>query len=100
MKKEITLEQVQALIAEECDGIKNLLLEKNKSYGNSAVDPKRIFSRVSPVEQIRVRIDDKLSRLSNVNATDAEYSKAEDTEQDLIGYLILLRVAKRVHEEK
>jgi hypothetical protein len=40
-----------------------MLLEKNAKYGNSALEPIRCFSRADPVEQIRVRLDDKLSRL-------------------------------------
>ena len=88
-------ENVQNLIAEECDAIKELLLRKNKEYGNSAIQPKRMFSNASPVEQIRVRIDDKLSRIS----TRGDKKILEDTEQDLMGYLILLRVAKRLYKE-
>jgi len=94
MNDELSAERVQSLIAEECDKIKELLLLKNKEYGNSALDPKRIFSNSSPIEQIRVRIDDKLSRLSNHD----DKSISEDTESDLIGYLVLLKVAKRIYE--
>jgi len=89
------LENVQKLIAEECDGVKELLLEKNREYGNSAIQPKRIFSRSSSVEQIKVRIDDKLSRLANRE----DKNILEDTEKDLIGYLILLRVDRRLYED-
>lgn len=73
-----------------CDNVKNLLLEKNKKYGDSALNPCRIFSKVNTLEQLCVRIDDKLSRISKgagLLATD------EDVIQDLIGYLVLLRIA-------
>lgn len=93
--KDISIEEMQALIAEECDSIKELLLRKNRDYGNSAISPKRIFSDASAVEQIKVRIDDKLSRLMSRG----KKAISEDTEQDLIGYLILLRVAKRIYNE-
>lgn len=79
----------RARIAAECDAIKAMLLEKNASYGNSALEPLRIFSSTNPTEQLRVRIDDKLSRLARGAAA------GEDTILDLIGYLILLRVAER-----
>ncbi len=92
---EITLEFVQSLIAEECDAVKELLLMKNREYGNSAIQPKRLFSSASPVEQIKVRIDDKLSRLSS----EGEKEIKEDTIQDMMGYLILLKVAQRIYEE-
>jgi heavy metal translocating P-type ATPase len=42
------------LIAAECDAIKAMLLEKNAAYGDSALDPLRIFSKADPVEQIKV----------------------------------------------
>ena len=77
------------LIAEECDALKRMMLEKNANYGDSALRPVRIFSTASPVEQILVRIDDKLSRLSRGSAA------GEDVELDLIGYLVLLRIARR-----
>lgn len=95
MKDELTLKQVQKLIAKECDGIKELLLSKNKKYGNSALEPNRIFSKSDSIEQIRVRIDDKLSRI-RTTGNDVD---GEDTEQDLIGYLILLRVAKSLSKK-
>lgn len=81
----------QELIGAECDLIKNMLLTKNREYGDSAVNPLRIFSASDSIEQIRVRIDDKLSRLRYQGAKEI----TEDTVADLIGYLILLRVAER-----
>ncbi|WP_437310080.1 hypothetical protein [Sorangium sp. So ce388] len=86
----VTPDEAHILIAEECDRLKDLLLAKNACYGNSALDPVRIFSKADPVEQIRVRIDDKLSRLARGSAA------GEDVEQDLLGYLVLLRVARRL----
>lgn len=77
------------LIAEECDAIKAMLLEKNSAYGDSAIRPVRIMSKASPVEQILVRIDDKLSRIARGSAA------GEDVVLDLIGYLVLLRIAQR-----
>lgn len=77
------------LIRTECESIAGMLIEKNTAYGNSALDPVRIFSTADPTEQIKVRIDDKLSRLQRGNAA------GEDTVLDLVGYLVLLRVAQR-----
>lgn len=74
--------------------IARMLLEKNLSYGNSALAPKRIFSGVDGVEQIKVRIDDKLSRIAAWPG-EAQAPVEEDTLGDLIGYLILLRIAQR-----
>lgn len=70
--------------------ILSLLLKKNISYGNSAIEPLRLFSNASVEEQIMVRIDDKLSRLKN----NQSYPGDNDVD-DLIGYLILLKVVRR-----
>ena len=79
----------QDLIQAECAKILTILLEKNRKYGDSAINPQRIFSKADSVEQINVRIDDKLSRIASAQDDDTE-----DAELDLIGYLILKRVAK------
>lgn len=84
-------QNVRGLISAECDALKALLLDKNRKYGNSALDPLRTFSKASPIEQINVRIDDKLSRLRSGQA-----DEDEDVVQDLLGYLVLLRIAKRL----
>jgi hypothetical protein len=76
-------------ITATCNDVRAMLLRKNAAYGDSALDPVRVFSKASTVEQILVRIDDKLSRLSR-GAADGE-----DVEQDLIGYLVLLRIARK-----
>lgn len=72
-----------------CDRIKALLLEKNRKYGNSALEPIRVFSKADPVEQLLVRIDDKLSRVRN-----RQFDDDEDVVLDLIGYLVLLKIAE------
>lgn len=77
-------------IATVCDSIKQLLLEKNKKYGDSALTPVRVFSTATEVEQILVRIDDKLSRIQKGAGL---LANDEDIIQDLIGYLVLLKIA-------
>jgi hypothetical protein len=84
----------QKLIEETCDEVKNLLLEKNRKYGNSALEPCRIFSKADSIEQINVRIDDKLNRILN-----RQNDEDEDVELDLIGYLVLKQVAKKIKNE-
>lgn len=79
----------QQKINEVCDSVRDLLLEKNRKYGDSALNPSRIFSKSNAVEQIKVRIDDKLSRISTSGTSGVD----EDTLQDLIGYLVLLKIA-------
>ena len=77
-----------------CSEVCTMLLNKNESYGNSAAEPLRIFSRANTIEQINVRIDDKLSRIMRGH----EY-EMDDTELDLIGYLILKRCVRRIKED-
>jgi len=79
-------------IIEECEAIKDLLIAKNKAYGNSAFNPIRVFSRASTIEQLAVRIDDKLSRIARGKDTDIV---PEDTVKDLIGYLVLYSIQKK-----
>lgn len=79
-------EQVRAVLSE----IEAMLLEKNRAYGNSALEPVRIFSKADSIEQLKVRLDDKLSRLMRGEAA------GEDVELDLVGYLVLLRVARQM----
>ena len=73
-----------------CDAIKEMLLEKNRKYGNSALEPMRVFSKADEIEAIRVRIDDKISRIQSAQGDDSE-----DAKLDLIGYLILERIAMK-----
>lgn len=80
----------QLSIATVCDDVKNLLLQKNMQYGDSALNPIRILSDSSPVEQILVRIDDKLNRIKQGKLGVYE---DEDVIQDLIGYFVLLKIA-------
>jgi len=84
------LTTTQMMIIEECDRIKGMLLEKNRKYGDSAIHPVRCFSKASPIEQINIRLDDKISRLMSGQA-----DEDEDVEDDLMGYLVLKKVAKR-----
>jgi len=85
---------VQDLIRDECEAVRDLLVAKNNEYGNSALQPIGVFSGLTAEQQLDVRIDDKLKRIQTVRCLDGTVIH-EDTEQDLIGYLILKRVARR-----
>lgn len=77
-------------IIQVCDRIKNLLLSKNEKYGDAALNPTRIMSKANAVEQILIRIDDKLNR---INKGAGLLASDEDVVQDLAGYFILLIIA-------
>jgi hypothetical protein len=81
---------VQALRA-EVEALFDFIDQKNRKYGNSALEPVRIFSKADPGEQLRVRMDDKLSRIKSGQSDDEE-----DPYLDLIGYLVLERVRDRL----
>jgi len=73
-----------------CLDITEMLLEKNVAYGNSALNPIRIFSNADDMEQLNVRIDDKLNRIKN-----KKIYAGDNDEDDLIGYLLLKKAKKR-----
>ena len=68
--------------------IKDLLISKNLKYGNSALEPLGVFSKLSAEEGLLVRIDDKLKRIKNGSLDRDD----EDVINDLIGYLVLLKI--------
>jgi len=78
---------IPQLIEKKCDEIKELLLTKNRKYGNSALQPVRIFHQGDTGDALKVRIDDKLSRVLN-----QQDDEDEDVVDDLIGYLVLYKV--------
>ena len=83
------MQQTQQEIARVCDKVKNLLLEKNMKYGDSALNPIRVLSKSGPIEQILVRIDDKLNRIKQGGILGDD----EDVLMDIIGYFVLLKIA-------
>lgn len=70
--------------------VASMLKRKNRAYGNSALEPIRVFSKADDIEQLKVRIDDKLSRIKNGSAD------GEDAEFDLLGYLVIKQIAHRM----
>jgi hypothetical protein len=73
--------------------MERFLLDKNEAYGNSIFEPLNIYSKADPLEQINVRIDDKLNRLFHGK----EYA-GDDTLKDLAGYYLLKKAYERVKE--
>jgi len=86
--------QTESKITEIMRGIEEMLIAKNRAYGDSALEPVRVFSKTDTIEQIYVRIDDKLSRVQRGH----EYP-GDDTIFDLVGYLVLLLIAKERDEK-
>lgn len=76
-----------------CREIEEMLVAKNTAYGDSALNPMRVFSEADTLEQLAVRADDKLSRISRGHGMADE--SLRDTRRGLIGYLLLMEVADR-----
>lgn len=85
----VTRTQFEQNVHRHLNKIADILIAKNKAYGDSALNPIRAFSKASRIEQLNVRIDDKISRVQR--GTDFE---DEDTVRDLIGYLVLRLIAE------
>jgi hypothetical protein len=85
MDKNFFAVQVTVVLEE----IRDLLIAKNQKYGNSALEPLGVFSKLSAKEGLLVRIDDKLKRIKNGSLDKDD----EDVINDLIGYLILLKIS-------
>ena len=79
----------QEKIKEVGQEIIDLLIEKNESYGDSALKPAGIFATGNAVDNLSSRIDDKLMRIKSQGFR----GYGEDNVKDLIGYLILLKIA-------
>lgn len=79
----------QQKIAELTEAIRDLLLYKNRKYGDSALNPKKIFYKGDARNSILIRLDDKLGRImANADATPRINDVA-----DIIGYCTLLLIS-------
>jgi hypothetical protein len=78
-------------VAEALREIQSILIFKNEKYGNSALEPLGVFSQLSPREGLLIRIDDKLKRIKNGSLANDD----EDVVNDLIGYLVLLKIQSK-----
>lgn len=85
----MTEKEFESRVRNVCNNIAEMLIEKNKSYGNSALEPINCFYKGDAGTSIRVRIDDKLSRIMRGN----EF-QGDDTVLDLLGYLVLLLISE------
>jgi hypothetical protein len=88
-EKENSLTNTQQSITQVFNSMRDVVIEKNRRYGDAALAPKQIFSKLDAGEGIKVRIDDKISRIMNNGGTVRKNDVA-----DLIGYLALLSVSQ------
>lgn len=81
-KNNNTQENIEKLF----NNFKEFLKEKNKRYGDSALNPLQVFSKQNSGSQICNRIDDKLGRIKK-----SKELKKNDV-SDLFGYVALLLI--------
>lgn len=85
----------QRKIREITDAMKDLLLYKNQKYGDSAINPKKVFYKGDSTNSILIRLDDKLGR---VMSNTEEKPRVNDV-CDIIGYCTLLLISMGVTPE-
>ena len=79
-------------ITEECNNLRELLISKNKMYGNSFFNTLEEYGN----SLICIRIEDKLNRLKQIILNGEKDMKTDerliDTITDLAGYAILSKI--------
>lgn len=89
------LPPTQQKILEIMNAMKDLLLYKNQKYGDSAINPKKIFYKGDSTNSILIRLDDKIGR---VMSNTEEKPRVNDV-CDIIGYCTLLLISMGVTSE-
>lgn len=85
-KQYIMSEETEKNIDIVCAALAEMLRTKNRKYGDSALSPIHVFSKAPAGDQLRTRLDDKVSRVMNSD----EVRKNDIA--DIMGYLVLLCV--------
>jgi hypothetical protein len=95
-KPSITIDKVS--IAKECVLLSDLLIKKNRDYGNSVQEQFEEYGLTS----ILIRLDDKLRRLKNLlsNPQLVKDESVLDTMNDLAGYAVLGSLCLQIDKEK
>ena len=85
----------QQKIKDILSGMTDLLLYKNRKYGDAAINPKKIFYKGDSTNSILIRLDDKIGR---VMSSTEEKPRVNDV-ADIIGYCTLLLVSMGITSE-
>ena len=85
----------QQKIKDILSGMTDLLLYKNRKYGDPAIHPKKIFYKGDSTNSILIRLDDKIGR---VMSNTEEKPRVNDV-ADIIGYCTLLLVSMGITSE-
>ena len=80
-------EETERKIDIVCQNLAAILKNKNRKYGDSALNPVKVFSKSDNTSSLHVRADDKVSRIKNSEELD------QDDVFDLMGYCVLIAIA-------
>lgn len=80
--------ETQEKIIAITEAMRDLLLYKNQKYGDSALQPKRVFYKGDAVNSILIRLDDKIGRIM----ANTESAPRINDVADIIGYCTLLLI--------
>lgn len=81
-------EETEKKIEIVCQSLADFLITKNKNYGDSALSPINLFSKLNAEGALMVRLDDKMSRIQN--SSDLRKNDLIDA----MGYMILVCIQK------
>ena len=86
--KVIKMADTKQQIMETCESVAAMLTDKNAKYGDSALTPIKVFSKLDAANSLAIRMDDKISRLTNSDVI------RRDDLTDLVGYCILFMISQ------
>ncbi|MBO6131079.1 MAG: hypothetical protein J6P28_03825 [Treponema sp.] len=95
MTKNEPTTDTQKKISDTFDAMKDLLLYKNKMYGDSALKPRKGWYKGDAQNSILVRLMDKQARIDN---NPSPVPRVNDV-CDIIGYCVLLLISMGVSPE-
>ena len=84
------LKDTNLRLAVEFDCLRDFVIQKNIDYNNSLQNPISVF-QPNKIDGILGRLDDKLNRIKAAGINE----KTVDTIDDLIGYLVHLKIMLR-----
>ena len=86
-KQPVIEESTEVLIRRYCDALCEFMIAKNRQYGDSALNPVNLMSKLPATEGIKVRVDDKIKRWP------ASHAPYRNDTVDVTGYLALYCIA-------
>jgi hypothetical protein len=91
----MNLEQTNEKLRKEFNELRDFVIQKNVDYNNSLQNPVSVF-QTSKMQGILGRLDDKLNRIKHAGVNEMTL----DTMDDIIGYLIHLKIMININKEE